>query len=59
MAGSNERNFNYRPRTTDKKIDKYVLIATAVERERIYADVTRLCLFWGSTSRAKGEDVCR
>ena len=47
MVGSDERIFNYKhPCTTDKKIDKYVLIATAVERDGICAAVTR-CVYFG------------
>lgn len=47
MVGSDERVFKYKhPCATDKKIDKYVLIATVAEREGICAAITR-CLYFG------------
>ena len=49
MVGSDERVFSYRhPCTTDKKIDKYVLVATVGEKYGINANVTR-CIYFGKT----------
>ena len=49
MVGSDERVFNFRhPCTTDKKIDKYVLVATVGEKNGICANVTR-CIYFGKT----------
>ncbi|MCL6087230.1 MAG: aminopeptidase P family protein [Actinobacteria bacterium] len=47
MIGSDERIFSFKhPCSTNKKIDKYVLIATVGEREGICANVTR-CVYFG------------
>ncbi len=46
MVGSDERIFKYRhPIATNKKVEKYVLIATAVEREGINVSLSRSVYF--------------
>ncbi len=48
MVGSDERIFNYRhPVFTDKRIDRYALIATVAEKDGICANVTR-SIYFGS-----------
>ena len=49
MVGSDERIFSFRhPCATDKKIDKYVLVATVGEKDGVCANVTR-CIYFGKT----------
>lgn len=49
MVGSDERVLSFRhPCTTDKKIDKYVLVATVGEKDGVCANVTR-CIYFGKT----------
>lgn len=49
MVGSDERVFSFKhPCTTDKIIDKYVLVATVGEKDGICANVTR-CVYFGKT----------
>lgn len=46
MVGSDERIFKYRhPCATQKKVDKYILIATVAEREGICANISRSVYF--------------
>jgi antitoxin VapB len=60
MVGSDERIFKYRhPVATNKKIERYILIATAVERGGINVSLSR-SVYWGNVPdeiRSKQEAV--
>jgi Xaa-Pro dipeptidase len=46
LVGSDERIFKYRhPAVTDKKIDKYILLATGAEKEGLNITITRSVYF--------------